>query len=97
MPVGIKFTVTVDATDVVDKETVDVTMIGPGYDLAAEEVTLDKGQKDSITFSPDGSSISYKTDYAESHNLVIGFESKGADYSFLVKGADIEPGGTMNI
>ncbi len=97
VPVGIKFTVTVDATDVIEKETVDVTMIGPGYDLSAEEVVLGKGQKDSITFSPDGSSIAYKTDYAESPDLVIGFESKGADYSFLVKGADIEPGGIMNI
>ena len=97
VPTGIKFTITVDATDVVGDETVDVTMIGPGYDLSAEEITLDKGQKDTITFSPDGSSISYKTDYAESPDLIIGFESKGADYSFLVKGADIEPGGTMNI
>ncbi|MBI5715676.1 MAG: hypothetical protein HZC38_19935 [Chloroflexi bacterium] len=64
---------------------------------ASAPSALDKGQKDSITFSPDGSSISYKTDYSESPDLIIGFESKGADYSFLVKGADIEPGGTMNI
>jgi len=97
IPVGIKFTITVDATNVKDQETVSVTMIGPGYDLSADEIVLDKGQKDTITFSPDGSSIAYKTDYAESPDLIIGFESKGADYSFLVKGADIEPGGTMNI
>jgi hypothetical protein len=97
VPAGMRFTITVDATDVASSETVDVAMIGPGYDLSAEEITLDKGQKDTITFSPDGSSISYKTDYAESPDLIIGFEAKGADYFFLVKGADIEPGGTMNI
>lgn len=97
VPTGIQFTLTVDGGGLKTKTIASVTMIGPGYDLAVDEINLDPGQKDSITFSPDGKSISYKTDSTESPDIVLGYESKGADYAFLVKGVDIEPGGTLNV
>jgi len=97
VPTGMQFTLSVDGGGLKKPTLASVTMIGPGYDLAVDEINLDPGQKDSITFSPDGKSISYKTDSTESPDIVLGYEAKGADYSFLVKGVDIEPGGTVNV
>jgi hypothetical protein len=97
VPTGIPFTITVDSGALKKPTLASITMIGPGYDLAVDEINLDPGQKDYITISPDGKSISYKTDSTESPDIILGYESKGADYAFLVKGVDIEPGGTVNV
>jgi hypothetical protein len=97
VPTGIQFTITVDGSHLEAVSVSSVTMIGPGYDLSVDDINLDPGQKDTITFSPDGKSISYKTDSTESPNIAIGLEATGADYAFVVKGMDIESGGTTAI
>jgi hypothetical protein len=97
VPTGIQFTITVDGSQLEAVSVSSVTMIGPGYDLSVDDINLDPGQKDTITFSPDGKSISYKTDSTESPNIAVGLEAPGADYAFLVKGMDIESGGTTAI
>ncbi len=95
VPVGVAFKVVLDGSQMKAKSSVDVSLIGPGYDLSAEEIMLDPGQKDELTFSPDGKTISYKTSQSESPTLVLGIEHKGADYEFDIKGADIEENGVI--
>lgn len=97
VPLGMAFQLTVDGTLLKEADTTDVVMIGPGYDLGVFDVGLDPGQKDTIAFSSDGKTLSYKTDYNESPDIVLGIETPGADYSFLVKGVDIESGGSVNV
>jgi hypothetical protein len=95
VPVGIEFSITADGTGLDEKSVSSVTMIGPGYVLAVEEINLDPGQKDTISFAPDGKTLGYTTEANESPDIVLGVETAAADYSFLVKGADIESGGTV--
>ena len=91
IPTGIAFTVSLDGTNITTMSTSSVTMIGPGYDLAADDIELDPGQKDTIFFSADGTSIKYTTDYNESPDLVVGVEGEVADYAFYARGVDISP------
>jgi hypothetical protein len=97
VPVGQAFTLTLDGSTVQKETDTAVTMIGPGYDLSIEEIRLDPNQKDTIVFSPDGKSLSYKTSSNESPEISLGFETTGADYDFTVKGVDIEAGSTLTI
>ena len=97
VPVGIKFTVTVDGSLLKAPADSEVVMIGPGYDVGLQGLKLAPGQKDTLTFSPDGSQMSYKTTSSESPDIIVGFEDKAADYAFLVKGVDLAGGGVINI
>jgi hypothetical protein len=97
VPTGIQFTLSVDGGGLKKPTVASVALIGPGYDLVVEAIQLDPGQKDTITFSPDGKNISYKTDSNESPDIELGYEAKGADYAFFIKGVDIESGGTVNV
>ncbi|MBI4658167.1 MAG: hypothetical protein HY735_04825 [Verrucomicrobia bacterium] len=97
VPVGLAFTLTLDGS-VVDRMTdTSVTMIGPGYELSVDDIHLDPNQKDTMVFSPDGKSLSYKTSSNESPEISLGFETTGADYDFTVKGVDVEAGATLHI
>ncbi|MEO8286694.1 MAG: hypothetical protein ABI670_09690 [Chloroflexota bacterium] len=97
VPTGIEFTVTLDGTGLTAISSSSVTMIGPGYDLAVDDIELDPGQKDSINFASDGKTVKYTTDYNESPSIYLGIEGKEADYAFEAKGVDIESGGTMTL
>lgn len=95
VPTGTDFTITVDGSDVTKPITASVTMIGPGYDLAVDEIKLDPGQKDTIHFTPDGKTLTYQTDSTESPIISLGFDGKDADYAFALKGVDIESGASV--
>ncbi|HMA34121.1 MAG TPA: tetratricopeptide repeat protein [Chloroflexia bacterium] len=97
VPLGLALTVTVDGGTLKTETHSNITLIGPGYDLGIDDIVLHPGQKDTITFAGDGRTIAYKTDYTESPDIVLGTDTTAADYSFLVKGVDIESGGTMTL
>jgi tetratricopeptide (TPR) repeat protein len=97
VPTGIDFTLTVQSSEVETSTLSTVTMIGPGYVLSVQDIVLDPGQKDTITFSPDGKTVTYKTDYNESPDILLGTNIGDADYTFLVKGTDIESGASITI
>jgi len=97
VPTGMAFTLTVDGTGLKQATTTDVVMIGPGYDLGVEGVKLEPGQQDTLTFSPDGSKLTYKTNGSESPDIVLGLEAKGADFGFDIKGVDLDGGGVINV
>jgi hypothetical protein len=97
IPVGVGFTIILDGSRLKQPETVSVSMIGPGYDLAIDEVEVQPGDKDTITFSPDGKKLSYKPSGTEAPDIVLGLEHTGADYAFLIKGFDLDAGSVVNV
>jgi len=92
IPVGIQFSITVDASRVTEGITNDVVMIGPGYDLVVAELYLDPGTEDTITVSPDGTMLAYSTEYNDAPDMIFGVETPAADYEFIVAALDIESG-----
>lgn len=97
VPLGTEFSLTIDGSQITKETETSITMFGPGYDLGIEEIKLNPGQKDTLTLSPDGQTLSYKTNSNESPIIDIGFESDGPDYGFEFKGVDLDGGGTMNV
>jgi hypothetical protein len=95
VPAGLDFTITVDGSALTKPITASVTMIGPGYDLAVDEIKLGPGQQDTIHFAPDGKTLTYQTGSTESPIITVGFEGKAADYAFALKGVDIESGASV--
>jgi hypothetical protein len=92
VPLGIEFSITVDASQATTGLTSTVVMIGPGYDLVVADLYLDPGQQDVITVSPDGRSLSYSTEYNDAPDMIFGVETPEADYEFIVAALDIEAG-----
>lgn len=97
IPTGVKFTITIDGTGLKKADQTEVVMIGPGYDIGVTGIDLQPGQKDTLTLSADGKSLSYKTDASESPVIIVGFDGKTADYSFAIQGVDVDGGGTINV
>jgi hypothetical protein len=92
IPLGIEFTITVDASRAEEGITSDVAMIGPGYNLVVADLYLDPGTQDTITVSSDGTMLAYSTEYNDAPDMIFGVETPAADYEFIVAALDIESG-----
>jgi hypothetical protein len=92
VPVGVEFSITVDAGRATTGVTSTVAMIGPGYDLVVEDLYLDPGMQDVITVSSDGTELSYQTEYNDAPDMIFGVVTPEADYEFIVAALDIEVG-----
>jgi hypothetical protein len=97
IPLGIEFSITVDASQATTGLTSTVVMIGPGYDLVVEDLYLDPGAQDVITVSPDGRTLSYSTEYNDAPDMIFGVETPEADYEFIVAALDIEAGAEFTV
>ncbi|HLY26674.1 MAG TPA: hypothetical protein VKQ72_10065 [Aggregatilineales bacterium] len=97
IPTGTAVTITIDGSAVKTDEVSSVSLIGPGYDLAVEDIHVKPGEKDTLILSPDGTKITYTPSGDEAPNLVVGLQHSGADWEFNVKGADVQPGSTVTI
>lgn len=92
VPLGVTHTVTIDGTALTAAEAADVVAVMPGYSLGVLGISLDPGQKDTLTFSADSSEITYKTVSNESPTLELGVTLDGADWRFVIVAAN-EQGG----
>ena len=92
IPLGVEFSITVDASRATEGITSDVAMIGPGYNMVIADLYLDPGAQDVITISPDGSKLAYSTEYTDAPDMIFGVETPAADYEFIVAALDIEAG-----
>jgi hypothetical protein len=100
LPVDIgAFRITVDGTWMAEPGWSDVTMIGPGYDMVAEELYLEPGEQDHLEVVVVGEGqyeLTYLTDYTDSPDIWFGISTDEADYEFVVRGTDID-GGTFHV
>ncbi|MDQ6694424.1 MAG: hypothetical protein M3014_08395, partial [Chloroflexota bacterium] len=97
VPGGQEDTITLDGASLDAAGHSSVTMVGPGYDLAVDNIALQPGQKDTIVFSADGKTVKYTTGSNETPTILVGIQGKSADYSFEVKGVAVEGGGTLTL
>ena len=97
VPLNLAFSVVLEGSRLTNSTASDVVLIGPGYDVAIEGIMLNPGQRDTIVFTPDGTGISYTSSASESPDITLGFEAIGADFSFTVKGVEVDPGSTVSL
>jgi hypothetical protein len=97
IPVGIHFSVTIDGSSLKKPDSTKVLMLGPGYDLAVDGIDLQPGEQDTLTVSPDGRDLQYKTPRSQSPDLELGFEESGADHALQIKGHHVNGGGELHL
>ena len=100
IPAGKTFTIAVDATELTEASNSSVSVIGPGFFMAIEDIELDAGEVDIIGITSEGQTyaVVYLTDYTETPEIYMGIETPEADYAFLASASDL-PGAedTLNI
>jgi len=85
LPSGHKLTVTLDGSVLSKVDDANVDLIGPGYTMGVYDINLQPHEKDTITFSPDWSEITYATPSSETPSIELGIETPGPDYMFTFK------------
>ena len=65
--------------------------------MSVEDITLQPGQKDTLTLALSRGSVTYTTAADESPEIILSLETKAADYSFDVKGVELKGGGTVRL
>ncbi len=93
---GAPYTITIDGSSVTQTVTSSVTIIGPGYDLAVDDIKLNPGDEDVLALAPGGNKLTYVSSGTESPDLTLGVDGAEADYSFLAKGVEMEKGGSSD-
>lgn len=91
VPLDITFDITVDGSRLVEAESSEVTLIGPGYFMSVDDLWLEPGEMDTIGIFVDEQrqQLTYITDYAESPIILLGRETNDADYAFMVQATEI--------
>ncbi len=98
LPAALNVSVVIDGSTLKNVSSTDLVMIGNGFSLGVEGISLDTNQKDTVIFQPADGLISYDTDSSESPNIVLGVEQPGkADYYFEIQGTDMQGGGTITV
>lgn len=95
VPADLDVTITIDGTDLTEETLTDLVMIGPGYTIGVEYISLAPGQVDTAFFYPADQMIAYETESDESPSIIFGVENPDADYYFEVYGADMVGGGII--
>ena len=95
-----QFTVTIDGSQLTETGVSEVTMIGAGFNMVVADLVLDPGQQDTIYVDVESDeylALNYESDYSDSPDIWFGLATDDADYEFIVRGSDIEPGGSFNV
>ncbi len=97
VPIDVNFNMTIDGSKLTEAAATDIVVIGPGYDIGLEGVTLEPGQQDNLTILPKDGILAYQTPGSESPNIILGTDREDADFAFEIQGADMQGGGRINV
>jgi hypothetical protein len=91
IPAASTFTITVDGSRLTEMASSAVSVIGAGWFLAVDDISLEPGEIDNIGISGDGKTyaVVYQTNYTETPEVYLGIETEAADYAFLVQATEL--------
>lgn len=85
IPGGLDLTIDVSGADLAEPEPTSVSIAGPGYVLAVDDIVLDPGQIDTVEFAGDAPDVYYETEGAETALVVLAIETDAADWAFAIQ------------
>lgn len=97
IPTGTAFEITIDGTGLKEADPTSVSLIGPGYEVAVEDINLEPDQIDTMIVTPDGKALTYKTKSDEAPFIDVGIEGEPADYEFGAQGVSLKGGGEITV
>lgn len=91
LPVGLSFSINIDAAILEEAGFSSVSMIGSGYNMVVEDIWLEPGDVETITVHIDKSrqQLTYMTSYTESPDVMMGLETDEAAYAFIVRATEL--------
>jgi len=97
VPAHATYTVTIDGSRLRSPDTETLRLIGPGYDVAVDNIPVRPGDRDTLVVAPGATTVSYTSSRAESPTIELGVSDTRADYTFTVAGVSDRPGSTINL
>lgn len=97
LPTTVDFTISIDGSGLDAPSSSEVSMIGPGYVLEINDITLEAGQVDELNVSANGTQLAYHTETGETPDILLGFQTPAADYNLVIKGFDLTADDTVFI
>jgi len=90
LPLTGTYTVTLHGRPVTQTEVAALTQFGPGYASTIEGVAVGPTTSDTVTFSPDGTQLTYEaSDTTQEISLILALDGQDVGYEFSVDLADI--------
>ena len=97
VPDGPKYTITIDGKDVQSTDDTSVGVVSPSTDLSVDNIQLDPGETDTLTFANDATAIAFTAGHPQEPTMTVGASDDAADYEFTLAGMLDNPGETMNL
>jgi hypothetical protein len=97
VPDSLQVTAAIDGSGLTKPDTETLSLIGPGVDLAVQDVVVQPGDLDLFTPSADGTRLRYQSARAEPATFLLGAVGKGVDYSFAFAGLGLARGEEINL
>jgi len=98
VPKDVVFKVRIDGSALTQPAQTDLSIIGPGYSYAVDQVTIDPGVADTVVFDPASNALEYQTSTGAAPDLTLTLDGDKASYSFLFGGLDLPAqGGSIKV
>ncbi len=91
------YTFTLDGSTLTAPDTESITVIGPAWHVAINDIPMHPGDKDILTVDPKTTTLTYRTTRAESPTVEASVSDTRAHYDFSVAGVSSQPGSTLNL
>jgi hypothetical protein len=96
LPANAAYTFTIDGTALSAPDTESITIIGPAWHIAINDIPMHPGDKDILTVDPKTTTLTYRTTRAQSPTIEASTSTTRARYAFVVAGVSSRPGSTLN-
>jgi hypothetical protein len=97
VPANVAYTITLDGTPLTAPDTESIGIIGPSWHVAINDVTMQPGDKDTMTVDPNATKLTYHTTRAQSPTIQASVSDTRAHYAFVITGVSSQPGSTINL
>ena len=97
VPANVAYTITLDGTPLTAPDTESIGIIGPSWHVAVNDVTMQPGDKDTMTVDPNATKLTYHTTRAQSPTIQASVSDTRAHYAFVIAGVSSQPGSTINL
>jgi hypothetical protein len=97
MPVGMDFTAYIWGDDKAAEIPASLVMIGQGYYIGIDGLTMTSDQEDQVFFDGAGDAINYYTESEESPEIIVGIEKPAADFELWLKAVELSIGTDISV
>jgi hypothetical protein len=97
MPVGMGFTTYIYGDAQAADEPASVVMIGKGFYIGIDGLTMEPDQLDMLNFDGEGDFLTYTTDAQESPDIIVGIEKPDADFELVLKAVEVSKGTDIHV